>query len=280
MLFTSTTFLFEFLPIVFLVSIALELRGHQKLRLIWLILASLFFYAYWKWEYLYILIASVLSNYALSLALAALKRRESRYTRWSAVFLGIALNLAALGYFKYSGFITQTVDTLTGANFLVATIMLPLAISFFTFQQNAFFVDFSNEPRAELPAIPYVFFATYFPHLVAGPICYRRDIIPQLGHTRDVSACLVDVQVGLAAIIIGLFKKLVLASSYQAIADPVFASGSTLSSAETWRGVLAFRLQIYCDFSAYSDIAIGLGIMFEHTAASQFLFSLQIRKHH
>lgn len=258
MLFNSKVFLFYFLPTVFLIYAAFELGKYRRAAKLWFIAASLFFYAYWSWQLIFLVLFSILLNYGISLMVSGADRGRARLL----VGLGIFTNLALLAFFKYAGFAVQIVDDASGLSLPMISIILPLAISFMTFQQIAFLVDRARSPEKELRLADYAFFVTYFPHLIAGPICYLRDIIPQLDKFRRGSDLARDVQAGLAIIGIGLFKKIVLSGEFQAIADPAFASGFPLDAMAAWRAALAFSLQIYFDFSAYSDIALGLGVLF------------------
>ena len=179
--------------------------------------------------------------------------------------LGVGLNLALLGYFKYANFLVDNFNTAADAGWSVAPIVLPLAISFFTFQQIAFLVDVRRQ-RSETPNfLSYCLFVTFFPQLIAGPIVYHREIMPQIllaGFGRLRSQ---NLAVGLTIFVIGLFKKVVLAyniAPYSTIVFDAAADGTTIGLLTAWQGALAYSAQIYFDFSGYSDMAIGLGRLF------------------
>ncbi|HET6307363.1 MAG TPA: MBOAT family O-acyltransferase [Rhodopila sp.] len=231
----------------------------------WLVLCSLFFYAWWNPEHLPLLAASVAVNYAIAQTL----RRTRHPGAWLAA--GIALNLATLGWFKYADFLLHIAAP--GAPAL--HIALPLAISFFTFQQIMFLVDTAGDTVTQAPShrsaparfpsfLTYASFVTFFPHLIAGPIVRPAEIIPQLA-AQDVARPRLDsLADGLLIFLLGLGKKLVLADMFGNFADTGFdaaAHGATLTFFEAWYATLAYALQIYFDFSGYSDMAIGLARM-------------------
>lgn len=259
MLFNSYIFLL-FLPIVLLVFFAIGRRGHHQVAIAWLIGSSLFYYAWWNPIYLGLILASVLFNYAVGVALSG----EAAQRRPILIF-GIAANLGLLGYFKYANFFVDNLSALSGASFQLAPIFLPLAISFFTFQQVAFLVDAYRGETHEYNFLHYCLFITFFPQLIAGPIVHHKEIIPQFARDEIYEPQMGKIAVGLTLFIIGLFKKVVIADGVALYATPVFRfadQGGTLSFVEAWCGALAYTFQLYYDFSAYSDMAIGIGALF------------------
>jgi alginate O-acetyltransferase complex protein AlgI len=177
----------------------------------------------------------------------------------------VITNLALLAYFKYANFFIANLSQLTGTELMVVNVVLPLGISFFTFTQIAFLVDVYRGIAREYNFIHYVLFVTYFPHLIAGPVLHHKQMMPQFGHTETYRINLENINVGLTIFIIGLAKKVLLADQFALYANPVFdvvAHGGEPKLIEAWIGALAYTLQLYFDFSGYSDMAIGLSCMF------------------
>ncbi|WP_428485747.1 MBOAT family O-acyltransferase [Rhodopila sp.] len=256
MLFHTTAFILGFLPTCLTGFLLVGRYGGGSWALRWIIAASLFFYAWWSPAHLPLLVGSVLANYAIAWRL----RRSLVPRRW--LIAGIALNLLLLGWFKYADFLLHIAAP--GAPPLRIT--LPLAISFFTFQQIMFLVDTSRTPAsAPLPGLlPYAAFVTFFPHLIAGPIVRASEIIPQLTASRFPRAQFDNLTDGLMIFLLGLGKKLVLADLFGGFADTGFdaaSHGIGLSFFEAWYATLSYALQIYFDFSGYSDMAMGLARM-------------------
>ena len=260
MLFNSTGFLFVFLPIVLLVFFPLA-RRRSGLALWWLVVASLFFYGWWNPAYLQLLGISIVVGYGLA-RLAQASAASGRARLW--VGLGVVFHLGLLGWFKYAGLLSRSLWQLTDGRVpLVADVALPLAISFFTFQQLAFLVDCGRGRARETRFLQYVLFVTFFPQLVSGPIVHHREMIPQF--ERPLRFRWSDLAVGLTFLRIGLFKKTVLADGMAAYSSPVYESaarGGHVGLAAGWTAGLGYTLQLYFDFSGYSDMAVGLGRMF------------------
>jgi alginate O-acetyltransferase complex protein AlgI len=254
MMFHTVVFILGFLPVCVAGFFVLGRCFSVTAALCWLGGCSLFFYAWWNPAYVPLLIASVVGNFAL-----AWKLRQTRSVRaW--LVLGVGANLAVLGWFKYADFLLHIVAPSAPA----LHIALPLAISFFTFQQIMFLVDTARGGGIRAALLPYGVFVTFFPHLIAGPIVRPSEIIPQLtapGMLRPSGENLAD---GVLIFLLGLGKKLVLADMFGGFADIGFAAaghGAALTFFEAWYAVLAYALQIYFDFSGYSDMAIGLARM-------------------
>lgn len=262
MIFSSLEFLFKFLPVVLLLTLFLR-RQHPDRAKIWLILASIFFYGAWRIEYTALLIGSLVGNFGLGVAIS--KCEEDGRRRW-LTGLGIAANLLVLGYFKYTGFFLETIGHLGWWEWLSPTfkIALPLAISFFTFTQIAFLVDVCRDRTIRYSFGDYAFFVVFFPHLVAGPIVRHWEIIPQLREWKS-SVSTGTMVTGVLLLIMGLSKKCLFADQLAPYADLMFqtaAAGQPVLPWDAWQGLLAFTLQIYFDFSGYSDMALGLALMF------------------
>jgi len=263
MLFNSHVFILLFLPVVWLGFVWLGRRGASRAAQAWLVAASLFFYAWWDVRYLPLIVGSVTANFALGRAIAAAPPASAR--RRALVALGVAANLGAIAWYKYAHFFVDVSNALTGARLQLGTIVLPLAISFFTFQQIAYLVDVQRSGRAERDPIRYALFVSFFAQLIAGPIVHHRELLPQLeapGFGRPARRA---VEVGLTLFVVGLFKKVILADGVAAYSTPVFESvalGAMPGAAESWAGALAYTFQLYFDFSGYSDMAVGLGLLF------------------
>ena len=259
MLFNSAEYLFLFLPLVLIVYLFLARQGRKESHLVWLVLVSMFFYAVWEPVYLALILASITVNFCLGKKLAYTQARR----QWLA--LGVVFNLGLLGYFKYTGFFVDTLNHFWLWLIPLPEITLPLAISFFTFQQIAYLVDVSRSECEEYEFRHYALFVLFFPQLIAGPIVHHKEMMPQFLRSRDRQQYSADFAVGITFITIGLFKKVVIADSLALIVDPVFAAadqGVALNSVDALLGMFAFSFQIYFDFSGYSDIAIGSARLF------------------
>lgn len=264
MLFNSYEFIFIFLPVVLGGFLALSSLNRVRLSAVWLALASIFFYAYWSPRYIFLLIGSIAFNFlAGQFIQRSLWAQDIRRARVVLV-LAITLNLLVLGYFKYTNFFVDSLNAVISTNWQLATIILPIGISFFTFTQIAFLVDAFQGKVRESRFIPYVLFVTYFPHLIAGPVLHHAEMMPQFRNRATYHFCLNNFVSGIAFFLIGLFKKVVLADGIQPFVTPVFGIDEhySLSLIEAWGGALAYTLQLYFDFSGYSDMAIGLSKMF------------------
>jgi alginate O-acetyltransferase complex protein AlgI len=261
-LFNSYVFIFCFLPLV-LAGYALLRRASNVLWPIsWLVLASLVYYAWWRPEFLLLLLFSITVNFAFGTLIidGGLSRTQSR----AILTIGIAFNLCLLGYFKYAGFFVANVDSILGLQWAVPSIVLPIGISFITFQKIAFLVDAHRGLVRNFTLLNYAFFVTFFPQLIAGPITHHSEIMPQIGPSqrRDLAA---DIAVGVSIFVVGLFKKVVIADSLAVYADAGYATvkaGHPLDTASAWVAVLSYSFQLYYDFSGYSDMAVGLARMF------------------
>ncbi len=263
MLFNSVEFLFSFLPIALLGYYVFR-RAGQVWSTAWLALASLYFYQDWKPEYLWIILASIVFNFWTGRGLAPAEGRSDG-ARKTRLTLGIALNLAALGYYKYTNFVLDNVAFVTGTEWNVGTIVLPLAISFFTFQQIAFLVDSYRGLCSEYNFASYCLFVTFFPQLIAGPIVHHSEMLPQFDDPESAEPKLDRFVIGLTILGIGLFKKVVIADNVAPYSTSVFAiadAGDPVGTMQAWTGALAYTLQIYFDFSGYSDMAIGAARLF------------------
>jgi D-alanyl-lipoteichoic acid acyltransferase DltB (MBOAT superfamily) len=260
MLFSSSQFIFLFLPVV-LIGFFVIPTNPSWLRKIWLLLASIFFYAYWKVEYVPLLLFSICFNYTVA---EFITRHRHRPAARVVFVTGVSFNLLLLGYYKYTNFILGFLGRVSEHDFGRFDILLPLAISFFTFTQIGYLVDVYRNQSLHHRFLDYAFFVFFFPHLIAGPIVRHWEIIPQFAE-RTLRVNREDIGVGLTMFLIGLYKKVLLADSIAGYVTTVYgaaAGGVTLAWFDAWLGTLAFAVQIYFDFSGYSDMAIGLARLF------------------
>jgi alginate O-acetyltransferase complex protein AlgI len=241
MLFNSFAFLFLFLPVA--------LAGYQLLSrhgVAWLAACSLLFYAWWDWRFLPLLALSICFNYAAGRGICHTSGRLR-----DALFAGaLVFDLGLLAWFKYAAF-------LFGAD---PGLPLPVGISFFTFTQIAFLADCRRGSAREAHFAPYVLFVSYFPHLVAGPVLHHAEMMPQFRNGRSLRA--EDLAQGLTIFALGLGKKVLVADNLAGLASPLFASTAAPQMLDAWIGTLAYSMQLYFDFSGYSDMAIGLSMLF------------------
>jgi alginate O-acetyltransferase complex protein AlgI len=264
MLFNSYIFICAFLPVALLGFYLFVRAGMAKAAISWLLLASFFFYGWWEPAYLPLLAATILFNYYFGMVLQASAQRGAPNLSLFLAF-GVAVNLALLIAVKYLAFFANEAAAATGFDFAMRTIVLPLGISFYTFQQIAYLIDSARKRAAPSSFIEYALFVAFFPQLIAGPIVHHSDV---LGQFRSILANRVNAENfsrGLSFFSIGLFKKVIVADNLAPIADRLFDRPDAWASAtavEAWGGVLAYTFQIYFDFSGYSDMAIGLGLMF------------------
>jgi D-alanyl-lipoteichoic acid acyltransferase DltB (MBOAT superfamily) len=257
MLFNSYEFIFLFLPVTFAGYFFIHHKGWHQGAFLWLLGASCFFYAYWNPVYLLLFASSVLANYFFGQLLASQK-----WHKLPLLVGGITANLLALAYFKYADFFILNVNTVTGSSYDFLHLLLPLGISFFTFNQIAYLVDIYHKqaPRGSLTL--YGLFVSFFPHLIAGPIVHHKEMMPQFALPDSWKINYRNVCLGLLIFIAGLFKKVVIADSLAPWANAGFDATHTLTFFEAWISTLAYTFQIYYDFSGYSAMAIGLGLLF------------------
>jgi alginate O-acetyltransferase complex protein AlgI len=263
MLFNSQEFVFGFLPFALAGFWILGTLNRSHAALVWLLLASLFFYAAWRFTDLWVLLASIAFNYLLSRVIV--RRRAASKNPTGYLIIGIALNLALLGYFKYSVFLVQNLDYVTHENWTIQAIVLPLGISFFTFQQIAFIIEAARGEFDEPHFLRYSSVVTFFPHLIAGPIINYHDVISQFKRPGAFRPDERLIAMGVSIFVLGLAKKVLLADTVAGRADWTFDAalqGERLSFVDAWIGALSYTLQLYFDFSGYSDMAIGLALLF------------------
>lgn len=262
MLFNSYPFLLCFFPLV--LAAYWGLASSRRQREVTLIIASFTFYAWWDYRFLALLLLSIVGNYSAGCLLRTFAERNRE--RAVAVSLGVAVlaNLSAIGFFKYAHFFLSNINSAFGSQWVLGSIILPLGISFFTFEQISFLTDVRRGVIRTFDFIDYVVFIAFFPRLIAGPILRYGEIAPQL--SADAKPAIAqNLMIGLTMFFIGLVKKSVLADGIAPYVSPAFASAASGQPVDffiAWGGALAYTCQLYFDFSAYSDMAIGIARCF------------------
>ncbi len=263
MLFNSYEFIFAFLPVVVVVFFALG-KASRAWALRWVIAASLFFYGWWRPLNVLIIAPSVLINFLLARLLQRLCKEERHSAAQAVLVLGIVFNVAFLGYFKYSNFFVGAMNDAFGTQMFLARIILPLGISFITFQKIAFLIDVQAGRIESFTLQDYCLFVLFFPQLIAGPIVHYREMMPQF-HRVSCRFDKDNVAVGLTLLAFGLFKKVVVADGLAKFVTPIYervTSGSSAGLFPAWIAAVGFTLQIYYDFSGYTDMALGIARLF------------------
>lgn len=259
MLFNSYIFIFIFLPLTLVGWYLLNKLEKYKGAQAFLVAMSLWFYAYFNVSYLAIILASCLINYGFSFVLT---KKDSAGFRKGMLVLGCAVNLGILGYFKYYDFLLENLNTLLSANFTLKHILLPLGISFFTFQQLSFVIDRCRGNAPHYSLLDYLNFVTFFPQLIAGPIVLHSELVPQF---QDMSKRKFDAgsfAQGIAFFVLGMGKKILLADTLAKAVNFGFADIAGLDSVSALLVALGYTFELYFDFSGYCDMAVGLGKMF------------------
>lgn len=261
MLFNSYEFIFLFLPIMFFGYFYLTSKRLVVASKVWLVLGSLFFYCWWNVAYLPLIIASMLVNFAVGNSLNE-NFKKAKIGKKTLLSFGVVANIALLGYFKYSDFFIENFNGLFGSDIALSNIALPLAISFFTFQQIAYLVDSYRAETKEYDFLNYALFVTFFPQLIAGPIVHHKEMMPQFASKWNMVKNYRNIALGLFIFSIGLFKKVVIADTFATWATAGFDTATTLNLFEAWATSLSYTFQIYFDFSGYTDMAIGAALLF------------------
>ena len=261
MLFNSYIFIFAFLPITFFVYFYLNQKRLTEAGKAFLVFASLFFYSWWNIAYLPIILVSMLFNYVLGVSLS--KRKEQVKTKQrSLLAFGIIANVTLLGYFKYADFLIENINMFINGHIPLLHLALPLAISFFTFQQIAYLVDSYKGETKEYDFLNYANFVTFFPQLIAGPIVHHAEMMPQFTKSKNKIKNYTNIAMGIFIFSIGLFKKVIIADSFAVWATQGFDVAETLNLLEAWVTSLSYTFQLYFDFSGYTDMAIGAALLF------------------
>ena len=256
MLFNSYPFIFVYLPVVFVAFFLTAKYVSHRAATFVLVSASFIFYGYWDYHYVPLLFASITFNYLIGKQISRTAKRKL----W--LILGLAVNIALLGYFKYTDFFLTTFNDLSGSTFDLPHIILPLGISFFTFTQSAYLIDAYRNEAAQHNFLTYCEFVTIFPHLIAGPIINHKKMLPQFTAAETFHINIENVAMGLTLFAMGLAKKVLIADNLAPIANNVFSRADSLTFLEAWIGAISYTFQLYFDFSGYSEMAIGLGLMF------------------
>lgn len=262
MIFSSYPFILVFLPAVVASTLLLRRYSREQYTVLLLTGASLFFYGYWDWHFVWVILLSIAINYAIGVFVG--QASSVRRRKWMLA-AGVTFNLGFLGYFKYTNFFIENVSALFGAEIPAFDTVLPLGISFFTFQQIAYLVDVYRREAIEHDFRHYLLFVTFFPQLIAGPIVHHKEMMPQFMHGWAGRIDIGMAAQGVAVFILGVAKKILIADAIARYSTPVFeasAASVRIPLIEAWGGALAYTFQIYFDFSAYSDMAIGLGLIF------------------
>lgn len=262
MLFNSYTFIFAFLPVTFFVYFYLNHKRLVNAGKAFLVFASLFFYSWWDIAYLPLILASMLFNFVIGSHLACEPIGRVRISRKTILVIGVLCNLALLGYFKYCDFFISNLNSVFDSNISLLNLALPLAISFYTFQQITYIVDSYRGETKEYNFLNYAVFVTFFPQLIAGPIVHHSEMMPQFSSIRSKVRSYRNITTGIFIFSIGLFKKTVLADTFAVWATNGFDVATSLDFTEAWATSLCYSFQIYFDFSGYMDMAVGLGLLF------------------
>ena len=261
MLFNSYEYILLFLPISLLVYFILNRLRRTVLAKVWLGASSLFFYSYWDIRFLPILLASILFNFTVGNVLVRMPA-EKQSARKLVLFFGIAADVTLLGYFKYADFFIENVNALFGTSYALLHLALPLGISFFTFTQIAYLVDSYRLNVRENSFNNYLLFVTFFPHLIAGPVLHHREMMPQFANIRNKVLNSKNIALGIFVFTIGLVKKVLIADTFAPFASHGFDQAASLGFIDAWITSLSYTLQLYFDFSGYTDMAIGAALMF------------------
>lgn len=270
MLFNSFEFILLFLPITFFVYFFLNKQKLVELSKGWLVLASLFYYSYWKLEYLPLILFSMVFNYSIGSTLCNTDKIRLNINKKLVLTIGVVGNLLLLGYFKYFNFLLENINALFKADFNYMNIVLPLAISFFTFQQIAYLADSYKGETKEYDFLNYALFVTFFPQLIAGPIVHHKEMMPQFAKLRNKIINHKNISVGIFLFTIGLFKKVIIADNLSPLVHQGFDVAIKLSFIEAWLVSFAYTFQLYFDFSGYTDMALGIGMMFNIVLPQNF----------
>ncbi len=261
MLFNSYEFIFLYLPITFFIYFYLNKKRLLDASKAFLVVSSLFFYSWWNIIYLPLILMSMVFNYAIGTSLTKNKEYKT-ISRKKLLIIGIVGNVSLLGYFKYSDFFISNINLVFDSDIQLLNLALPLAISFFTFQQIAYLVDLYKNETKEYDFLNYALFITFFPQLIAGPIVHHREMMPQFANTRNKVLNYRNILLGLFIFSMGLFKKVGIADVFAVWATNGFDKTESLTFFEAWATSLSYTFQLYFDFSGYTDMAIGASLLF------------------
>lgn len=259
MLFNSAEYIFYFLPATLVVYFLLQRIATGTIARLWLVGCSLFFYGWWRPEYLVLILLSIIFNFYVGRFIVS---HSDRAIAKRALIVGIVFNISLLAYFKYANFAVEIFGSVVNYSFEPLDIILPLAISFFTFQQIAYLADCYSDHSGRYHFLDYVLFVCFFPQLIAGPIVHHKEMMPQFTSVSHRKLNLRNVALGAFIFNMGLFKKLVIADTFAIWANAGFDSQIELQLLDAWLVSLSYTFQLYYDFSAYTDMAIGAALLF------------------
>jgi len=263
MLFNSFGFIFIFLPATFFVYFYLRSTQLVNAPKVWLISASLLFYGWSNFIYLPLILSSILFNFFISKAILKFDLVNKQFlSKKNLLKVGIISNIGLLIYFKYMNFFITNVNSVFSSNIDLLNIILPLAISFFTLQQIIFLVDSYEDLVKEKSFLNYLLFITFFPQLILGPIVHHHQMMPQFEDKKNYLINYKNISLGIFIFSIGLFKKVVIADSFEVFATQGFDVANTLNFFEAWVTSLSYTFQLYFDFSGYMDMAVGIALIF------------------
>ena len=264
MLFNSYIFIFAFLPIIFAGYFILNKQRYTTGSKYWLIAGSLFFYSWWNIIYLPLMLLSIIVNYFIT------RKMQTKEHNKPLLYIGLAFNVGLLAYFKYADFFIENVNLALSTQLPLLNLALPLAISFFTLQQIAFLVDSYGGLVKEKDFTDYTLFVVFFPQLIAGPIVHHKEMMPQFATLRGKIINYKNIATGLFIFSIGLFKKVVIADTFAQWASAGFSVTEKLNMLEAWVTSLSYTFQLYFDFSGYTDMAIGIALLFNIVLPQNF----------
>ncbi|MDD2266020.1 MBOAT family protein [Sulfuricurvum sp.] len=266
MLFNSYEFIFLFLPITLFIYFLLNKKRLTYASKGWMVLASLFFYSWWNILYLPLILGSILVNFTVGSTISKMESLRSpskkAFSPKTLLTFGILSNLFLLGYFKYMDFFITNANMVLGMHWELMHIILPLGISFFTFTQIAYLVDAYRGEVKEMDYLNYTLFVTFFPHLLAGPILHHKEMMPQFDGLKNKVIQYKNISAGLFLFSIGFFKKVIIADTFSVWANTGFDTTSALNLLEAWATSLSYTFQLYFDFSGYTDMALGVALLF------------------
>lgn len=276
MIFSTYQFILVFLPVVFIVYFVLHhLKWHQMAK-IWLVIASFYFYSQGSPDFFPFFMGSVLGNYIIGTTMSRMQGDSYKLERRLLLLVGVLANVGLLGYYKYTDFFITNYNFITGSDYTLKHIILPIGISFFTFQLIAFLVDSYRGETEEYDIVNYLLFITFFPQLIVGPIIHHKEIVPQFADEKNQRINYENVAKGLFIFSIGCAKKMLLADPLTTDAELFFNQLDTLTAAGTlkflssWFYSLEYTVSYYFDLSGYADMAIGLGCMFNIVIPQNF----------
>jgi alginate O-acetyltransferase complex protein AlgI len=264
MLFNSDVFIFIFLPIAVVGYFLLGRFISLGVRNVWLVLMSFIFYGFWNPLYVPLLVSSLLFNFYIGEVLSERIHTHTFFSKYRKAILmfGIGANLMLLGFFKYADFILGNINWIFDTDIPLLHVILPLAISFFTFQKIAYLVDSYKQVTRKSSLLSYTLFVIFFPQLIAGPIVHHAEIIPQFADTEKKQIVYRNIALGLFIFCMGLVKKVGIADTFAIWANAGYAYEGALTLYDAWTTSLAYTFQLYFDFSGYTDMAIGAALLF------------------